>query len=99
MVRIIYYDISEAAARTRVHDYLEAQGFDRIQYSVFIGEIDPHRWQKVWAHLVAVHCKHCQETDKIYSHVIERDHFRKMAILGRPLDVAWILQELDVWFA
>lgn len=95
---MIYYDIAESKARTKVHDYLQAQGFDRIQYSVFVGRIDPHRWQKVWARLCALHARHCTAQDKIHSHVIEADHFRNMRVLGPPPDLPWILQELDVYF-
>ncbi len=95
---MVYYDIAESKARTKVHDYLEAQGFERIQYSVFVGRIDIHRWQKVWARLCSIHARYCTELDKINSHVIEADHFRKMSILGPSIDTAWILQEVDVLF-
>jgi CRISPR-associated endonuclease Cas2 len=95
---MVYYDISENKARLKVHDYLEAQGFERIQYSVFVGKIDMHRWQKIWAKLCALHARYCTDQDKIYSHVIEANHFRKMSVLGPPLDIPWILQEMNVFF-
>lgn len=86
------------AARTKVSDYLEAQGFDRVQYSVFLGKVDPHRWQLVWAHLQKQFAKRCEPTDKIFSLVIEQDHFEKMGLLGNEIDRAWILQEVQVFF-
>ena len=98
MIRIVAYDIADTSARTRVSDYLEAQAFERVQYSVFIGEVDAHRWQVVWAELQKIFVKRCIETDKIFSVVIERDHFEKMSILGAELDQAWILQEVQVFF-
>jgi CRISPR-associated endonuclease Cas2 len=99
MIRMVTYDISENAARARVSDYLESQGFERVQYSVFLGTVDQHRWQKTWVHLAKLFAKHCAPTDKIFSIVVERDHFDKMSILGQDLDRAWILQEVPVFFA
>jgi CRISPR-associated endonuclease Cas2 len=98
MIRLICYDIADNAARTKVHDYLEAQGFERVQFSVFMGVVDAHHWQKVWAHLAKLFEKRCDKTDKIFSHVIERDHFEKMLTLGDGIDKAWLLQEVQVLF-
>jgi CRISPR-associated protein Cas2 len=98
MIKLVCYDIADNAARTKVSDYLENQGFDRVQYSVFMGKVDPHRWQVVWATLQKLFVKRCEPTDKIFSLVIERDHFEKMGILGHEIDRAWILQEVQVLF-
>ena len=99
MVRIIDYEITDNKGRTIVSDYLEAQGFDRVQYSVeAMGLIDPHRWQVVWSHLQKLFAQRCEPTDKIFSLVIERDHFEKMGILGDEIDRAWILQLVQVLF-
>lgn len=98
MVRIIYYDIAPDKARAKVHDYLEAQGFERIQYSVFVGVVDQHRWQKVWARLSSLHARYCTDADKMYSHLIDPGHFEKMTILGHGPDTDWILQRQEVLF-
>jgi CRISPR-associated endonuclease Cas2 len=96
MIRPVCYDIAGTPARTRVSDYLEQQGFERVQYSVFAGVVDQHRWHKVWVHLGKLFSRRCAETDKIFSVVVERDHFGKMAILGAALDRDWLLQEVPV---
>lgn len=98
MVKIIYYDITDNKGRTKIHDYLEAQGFERIQFSVFIGKIDRHRWQKVWARLSSFHAQYCSEEDKIYAHNIQAEHFEKMSKLGNGPDTDWILQKTEVLF-
>ena len=98
MVRIIYYDITDSKGRTKLHDYLEAQGFDRIQYSVFVGTIDLHRWQKVWARICSLHAQYCADTDKIYTHLIDAQHFEKMLTLGHGPDTDWILHKTEVLF-
>lgn len=98
MLRLIYYDISDTKARTKVSKYLEAQGFDRLQYSVFVGKIESNRWEKVRSQLAFLFEKHCKSDDKIFSHVVERDHFKNMSIFGRGPDKAWILHEIEVLF-
>lgn len=98
MIRVVYYDITDSPARTRVSDYLEAEGFERVQFSVFIGKASTKHWERMWKKLETLYMKHCAPTDKIFTHVIERDHFRKMSILGPELDVEWILQEVEYLF-
>lgn len=96
MVRIMSYDISVPKGRTKVHDYLEAQGFVRIQYSVFVGKVKPAHWRRVWRHLTHLHERYCAPADKVYSHLLEAQHFRDMCRLGDPLDIDWVLNEIDV---
>ena len=98
MVRIVYYDITNNKGRVKVHDYLEAQGFERIQYSVFLGKVEAARWVKIWRRLSNIFHEHCAPEDKIYSHLIEAQHFRKMLTLGTKVDIDWILQETDTFF-
>lgn len=98
MIRMVCYDIGIDKARTKLAALLEYQGYERVQYSVFIGRISSERWEKSWKTLEEFHKNHCVETDNIYVHVIERDHFEKMAILGKDLDKSWILHEQNVFF-
>ena len=98
MIRLIAFDIGEDKVRTRLAGFLEAQDFTRLQYSVFIGKIEALRWRSLERKLNSFYGKYCSEGDRIHSHVIERDHFRKMLILGNELDTAWILDEIRVLF-
>lgn len=98
MVRIIYYDISVPKGRTKVHDYLEAQGFVRIQYSVFVGQVKATHWRRVWRQLTHLHETYCDPDDKLNSHLIEARHFREMCHLGNPIDIDWVLNEVGVFF-
>lgn len=94
---MVYYAISVPKGRTKVHDYLESQGFERIQYSVFVGRIEARHWKRVWRQLSYLFETYCVPEDKIYSHLIEADHFRHMLVLGEPIDIAYNLQDLDIW--
>lgn len=98
MIRFICYDITDDKVRTRLADELEFIGFHRIQYSVFCGRIERDRWPRIHKSLEKFHKKHCIATDRIFSHLIERDHFEKMTILGQHFDKAWILDEIDLLF-
>jgi len=39
---IVIYDISDDASRGRLRDHLRSYGLRRIQYSGFVGDINPH---------------------------------------------------------
>ena len=96
MIRMVFYDITGTKGRTKISNYLEAQGLERIQFSVFVGEIEPPRWQKVWKKLVELYEKECDAaTDRIFSHVVDRDNFGKMLTLGLSPDKAWIMGEVS----
>ena len=98
MIRMICYDVAKNKPRTELANQLIYLGFERVQYSVFVGRISPARWKTAWKEMQKFFLEKCEKTDRIYSHVIERDHFRGMGILGAGMDLDWILQEVDVWF-
>lgn len=98
MIRMICYDISENKARNKFAHFLEAQDFTRLQFSVFVGKVEPQRWKRLESDLEKFHAKHCKKGDRIHSHLIERDHFEGMLVLGEELDKAWIMQEINVLF-
>ncbi|HHG83353.1 MAG TPA: CRISPR-associated endonuclease Cas2, partial [Bacteroidetes bacterium] len=81
-MRLLTYDIGDDRARTRFSKRLEFYGFERIQYSVFLGEVPAGRWKNIWKETQIFFENYCDEDDRIMSHVIERDHFDNMAILG-----------------
>ena len=43
MIYLICYDIESDKVRKKVHDKLQAEGLERIQYSVFLGPISERR--------------------------------------------------------
>lgn len=99
MIRMVCYDISESKVRTKLVDLLEYYGFDRIQYSVFVGRVVSERWKKAWKGIEKFYSKNFDvATDRIYTHIIDRDNFENMGILGEGPDSAWILHEINVLF-
>ncbi len=51
MLCIVSYDIADARTRKRVADLLLAEGYERLQWSVFIGPAHPVRTMAMWARL------------------------------------------------
>jgi CRISPR-associated protein Cas2 len=98
MIHIILYDIESDRARTRLAKLLERQGFTRLQYSVFAGETDRHRWQAVWAGLETFFRKHCTPADKLYAPVVETDAFEKMPLLGTPPDFDYVMNKMHTLY-
>ena len=72
MIRLICYDITEDKSRNRLSALLEEQGFERIQYSIFVGQISAARWDAFWSRLERFFKERCSEKDRIYSHMIEQ---------------------------
>lgn len=93
MLKIIMYDIDGDKPRTKLAKYLEREGFIRLQYSVFAGDIKAHHWKKVWGRLKLFFEEKCQPHDKIYVTKIDADNFRKMEGLGEKPDIPYILNE------
>lgn len=98
MIRFVLYDITANRPRTRIADLLLRHGFERIQYSVFVGRIPSTRWKRLWRELEQYFSADCAPTDRIYSIVVDQKRFEAMDILGEVLPVDWILQETEVWF-
>ena len=98
MIRMVCYDIGEDKVRKRLMVMLEDHDFIRLQYSVFAGRVAVGRWRSFWKKLEKFYAKHCQEGDRIHSHVIDVDEFKRMLILGESPDLPWILKEVTVLF-
>lgn len=92
------YDITDNKPRTKLADYLEQQGLVRLQYSVFSGEVEAHHWNRIWKHITHFFRTKCQPEDKVFSMVVDSDHFRKMDTLGPEPEIAWIMDEIHTFY-
>ena len=68
-------------------------GLSGCNIQFFAGEIEAWRWKKIWKYLGGFYDKQCTKGDKIYSHVMDKDNFRRLNALGPPPDVPYILRE------
>ena len=71
---MIVYDISE--------NKLIEWGFERIQYSVFVGENNPAEIKELWDSLKRLLTKEQGSDDKLFAIAIDKQHFLNMKILG-----------------
>jgi len=60
---LVFYDLSDDKRRSRLRDHLRSYGLRRIQYSGFIGDINPHD-----RHLLAIEVRKFirEERESVY---------------------------------
>jgi CRISPR-associated endonuclease Cas2 len=102
---MVCYDITENRPRTRLADWLEREGFLRIQYSIFVGRMTAAQWRKFRRKLEVFHLAECEPEDRILSLALRQNDFENMlqnqlgsTILEDDADRNWILGKEDVWF-
>ena len=83
MLTWVVYDISDDRTRSRVADRCLDFGLQRVQKSVFLGNLDSNRVDEVILfsqELLNV------ETDSVYVFPMCRDDFEKVRIVGQGFD-------------
>lgn len=76
---LILYDITENKLRTKVSRLLEQEGYERLQYSVFIAPYNPLK-NKLWEKLNNILGENT--LNKIYCIKITRENFYNVKIIG-----------------
>jgi CRISPR-associated endonuclease Cas2 len=85
---LILYDITETPIRTKVVRLLEKEGYERLQFSVFIAPFNPEK-NKLWYKLQLLLAK--TPNNKIYCLRITKENFYKIKIIGNfDLDLTYI---------
>ena len=90
MIHLILYDITSNKIRTRIAKRLIAEGFERIQYSVFVAAIDPRSNSSLLSDLktwVAT-----EKTAKLFLLKLSKEQFKNMIMLGETgCDIDFII--------
>jgi len=76
---LILYDITETPIRTKVVRLLEKEGYERIQFSVFIAPFNPEK-NKLWVKLQTLLAQ--TPSNKIFCLKITTENFYKIKIIG-----------------
>lgn len=84
------YDISDDKQRTRVSKVLLDAGLERVQYSVFVGDLDQNRFDE----LVIAAERLVGEADSVYFFPQCRPDFERMRIVGAGFDAKRVAGEL-----
>ncbi len=78
-IYLIFYDISQNKLRTQAAKLLEREGYERIQFSVFMGTQNPEK-NRVWQKLRLAFKE--QTNEKIFCIKLNKQNFYSMKIIG-----------------
>ncbi len=83
MLYLICYDIENNTIRSRIAKTLERYGCERLQKSVFIGELNPKKYQALYQELGAeAEEENFAYTDNVVAVPIESDIFAQIRLIG-----------------
>lgn len=85
MLLFIMYDIEDNKIRKQVADYLQAKGLQRVQKSVFFGEINRKYQEEIHDVLVEIRNSYENE-DSLLIVPIAEDEFRKLQMIGKEVN-------------
>ena len=91
MLTWVIYDISKDRTRTKIADRCLAFGLQRVQKSVFLGELQPNRIDEVIEfsrELLDL------EADSVYVFPMCREDFDKVKILGQGFDRDFVADDV-----
>jgi CRISPR-associated protein Cas2 len=92
MIYVILYDITHDKTRTRVSRILEQHGYERIQFSTFVGNQPPQNIKGLWKTLNKLLSSVDCESDKILVIRLPAENFKKMMIIGKfTADMEYLL--------
>ncbi len=77
---LIFYDISETPLRTKVVKLLIKEGYERLQFSVFVAPFNPKK-NKLWEKLQIILAK--TPSNKLYCLKFTKENFYRIKIIGK----------------
>ena len=82
MTYLVIYDISADNIRNKVAKRLKAEGFERIQLSVFHGQDDPRENPPLWSELTRWIASDSSPNSRLFVIAVSDGNLRNMAIIG-----------------
>jgi len=95
MIIWVMYDIENDRARTKVAKHCKQAGLYRVQYSVFLGQLDANRKDTLEMQIEDLIDL---ETDKVYVFPMSRDELRQTTLLGQAFDQKLVTGEVEALF-
>ena len=91
-IYLVVYDISDNKKRNRVAKLLQQFGYERIQLSVFTGNIKPAKFELLWKKLEKAADADNFPDNKLFCFAVTENAIRQMQKIGTfTLDVDYIL--------
>lgn len=88
------YDISNNSLRQKVANKLLQAGMERIQLSVFIGEIQKDKLPRLFKTIEQVMASRSSPNDKFFHFRLSKTQVRQMYSIGQELDLDYLLGDL-----
>jgi|GEM_PF-2517625 len=82
LLYLVFYDIENSRLRACISKRLIARGYERLQFSVFVGVQPPWENKRLWIVLQGMVAKDGQPSDKVYSIQIHKTAFKNMKTIG-----------------
>ncbi len=93
----ITYDIEDNKIRGHISKYLQRQGLIRVQYSVFFGDIERQKFNKVKETLKAINEMY-KNHDSIFIIPVGEDALNKTKVIGKNVDFEVIAEVRSTLF-
>lgn len=95
MICWVMYDIKNDKSRSRVAKYCEQIGLTRVQYSVFLGILEPNDKDTLQIQLEETID---QEKDSVYIFPMSKDELKATVLLGQAFDKDLVTDNIKEMF-
>lgn len=95
MICWVMYDIKNDSTRTNIAKRCEQAGLSRVQYSVFLGSIEPNEKDTLQ---VQIEDLMNEDQDSVYIFPMSKDELKATVLLGQAFDKKMITDEVKALF-
>jgi len=96
MLTWVLYDITEDRARTKISEKCLNMGLRRVQYSVFLGDLNSNERDEI--RIFSEDQINEKDGDRVYVFPMCREDFEKVEIIGQEFDKKLVADELTSKF-
>jgi CRISPR-associated protein Cas2 len=95
MICWVVYDIKEDKIRNKISKYCQQSGLNRVQYSVFLGQLEPNEKD-----VLMLKCQQTinEDTDSVYIFPMSKDELKDTVLLGQAFDKKLITDKVKALF-
>lgn len=95
MIVWVMYDIKKDKARTKIAKICQQAGLYRVQYSVFLGNLEKNQFDSL--HLQVEELMD-EEKDSVYMFPMSKDELKQTVLLGQAFDKDFVTDEVRSLF-
>lgn len=95
MICWVMYDIKKDKSRSRVAKYCEQMGLTRVQYSVFLGTLEPNDKDTLQIQIEEIIDP---EKDSVYIFPMSKDELKDTVLLGQAFDKDLVTDNIKEMF-